>query len=140
MHTFHQFTRPTDYFGNSSLEKEQLVFKAGTLTKSIKKGKVFIGDEFNISSEDCMKAVSPILELIFGQEIIVPGIEGNVSINSDFFFIICQNDKSSFGRKDLPDKIKVKIKVINYPERITEEIEKICLSMYYKILEDDKEK
>ena len=140
MHTFHQFTRPSDYFGISSLEKEQLVFKDGTLTKSIKKGKVFIGDEFNISSEDCMKAVSPILELKFAQDIIVPGIEGNVSINPDFFFIICQNDKSSFGRKDLPDKIKVKIKVIEYPKRVTEEIKNICLQMYNKLKKDSNER
>ena len=46
MHTFNQFTRPSDYYGISSLKDEKLVFKFGTLTKSIKEGNVFIGDEF----------------------------------------------------------------------------------------------
>ena len=57
---------------------------------------------FNISSEDCMKAITPILELKFGKEILIPGIENKISIDPDFFFIICQNTKNTFGRKDLP--------------------------------------
>ena len=140
MHTFHQFTRPSDYFGIFSLDKEQLVFKEGTLTKSIQQGKVFIGDEFNISSEDCMKAIAPSLELKLGQNILIPGIEDKILINPNFFFIICQNDQSTFGRKYLPDQIKVKLKVINYPDRIEKEIENICRTMYAKLIEDDKEK
>ena len=116
MHTFNQFTRPSDYFGISSLNNEKLIFRYEALTKSIMQGNVLIGDEFNISSEDCMKAVTPILELKFRQDILIPGIEKNISIDSDFFLIICQNTKEIFGRKDLPEKIK--IKVINYPDRI----------------------
>ena len=129
MHTFNQFTRPSDYYGISSIKDERLVFRDGTLTKSIKNGNVFIGDEFNISSEDCMKAITPILELKFREEILIPGIENEISIDPDFFFIICQNTKNTFGRKDLPEKIKVKIKVINYPDRVKEEIENICESI-----------
>ena len=129
MHTFNQFTRPSDYFGISSLKDEKLIFRDGTLTKSIKQGNVFIGDEFNISSEDCMKAITPILELKFCEDFLIPGIEDKISIDPDFFFIICQNTKNTFGRKDLPEKIKVKIKVINYPDRIKEEIENICESI-----------
>ena len=129
MHTFNQFTRASDYYGISSLKDEKLIFRDGTLTKSIRQGNVFIGDEFNISSEDCMKAITPILELKFNEAILIPGIENKISIDPDFFFIICQNTKNTFGRKDLPEKIKVKIKVINYPDRIKEEIESICESI-----------
>ena len=129
MHTFNQFTRPSDYYGISSLKDEKLFFRDGTLTKSIRQGNVFIGDEFNISSEDCMKAITPILELKFNEDILIPGIENKITIDPDFFFIICQNTKNTFGRKDLPEKIKVKIKVINYPDRIKEEIEGICESI-----------
>ena len=139
MHTFHQFTRPSDYFGISSLKDEKLDFREGTLTKSIKQGNIFIGDEFNISSEDCMKAITPVLELKFDNDILIPGIEGNIKIDPDFFFIICQNDKSTFGRKDLPEKIKIKVKVINYPEKIKSEIEAICLSMYSSLLNGSNE-
>ena len=130
MHTFNQFSRASDYFGISSLKDEKLVFRDGTLTKSIKQGNVFIGDEFNISSENCMKSIAPALELEFNRDIIIPGIENKISIDPDFFFIICQNTKNTFGRKDLPPKIKIKIKVINYPDRVKEEIENICESIF----------
>ena len=105
MHTFNQFTRPSDYFGISTLKDEKLFYRESTLTKSIRKGKVFIADEFNISSEDCMKAITPVLELKFSEKIIIPGIENKVSIDPDFFFIICQNTRNTFGRMDLPEKI-----------------------------------
>ena len=47
--------------------------------------------------------------------------------------IICQNTKDTFGRKELPEIIKTKIKIVYYPERIKEEIESICISMYNDI-------
>jgi len=140
MHTFNQFTRASDYYGISSLKDEKLIFRDGTLTKSIKQGNVFIGDEFNISSEDCMKAITPILELKFNEDILIPGIENKISIDPDFFFIICQNTKNTFGRKDLPEKIKVKIKVINYPDRIKEEIESICESICENLFKGREQK
>jgi len=140
MHTFNQFTRPSDYYGISSIKDEKLVFRDGTLTKSIKNGNVFIGDEFNISSEDCMKAITPVLELKFREDILIPGIENKISIDPDFFFIICQNTKNTFGRKDLPEKIKVKLKVINYPDRVKDEIKNICESIFNNLFKGRKEK
>ena len=68
IHTFNQFTRPSDYYGDSSMQDGKLVFRNGPLTKSMKEGKVFIGDEFNISSEDCMKSITPCLELKYNIE------------------------------------------------------------------------
>jgi len=76
-----------------------------------------------------MKAITPVLELKFNEDILIPGIENKITIDPDLFFIICQNTKNTFGRKDLPEKIKVKIKVINYPDRIKKEIESICESI-----------
>ena len=130
MHTFNQYTRPSDYLGNPSFKKEKYIFNEGSLTKSIKQGNVFIGDEFNISSEDCMKAIVPALELKFNKDIIIPGIENKISISDDFFFIICQNTKEISGRRELPERIKTKIKVVEYPERVIKEIEDICEEMW----------
>ena len=130
MHSFHRSSRPRDYFGTYSLKDKNLIFKEGTLTKAIKQGNVFIGDEFNISNEDCMKAITPILELKFNENIIIPGIDKEFLINPDFFLIICQNTKETSGRQELPEKIKTKIKVIEYPERIKEEIKIICENMW----------
>ena len=104
----------------------------------MEEGNAFTGDEFNISSEDYMKAITPCLELKFGKNIIIPGIEKEIKINPFFFFILCQNTRETFGRKELPEKIKVKIKIINYPERVKEEIEQICVSIYNKKFEGTK--
>ena len=83
-----------------------------------------------------MKAMTSILELKYREEILIPGIENKISIDPYFFFIIYQNTKNTFGHKDLPEKIKVKIKVINYPDRVKEEIEstlwKYILKIYSK--------
>lgn len=140
IYTFHQDTKPSDYFGNSTLEKEKLVFKCGALTKAIKEGNVFISDEFNISKENVMKVISPVLEMKFGKNVLIPGIEDKISIDPDFFFIICQNDKGTFGRNDLPEKIKVKVKIIDYPKRVREEIENICEEMHNKLIKETKGK
>ena len=104
----------------------------------MEEGNAFTGDEFNISSEDYMKAITPCLELKFGKNIIIPLIENEIKINPFFFFILCQNTRETFGRKELPEKIKVKIKIINYPERVKEEIEQICVSIYNKKFEGTK--
>ena len=77
-----------------------------------------------------MKAITPILELKFRKEIIIPGIENKILIDPDFFFIICQNTRDTFGRKEIPERIKIKIKVINYPDRVKEEIESISQSIW----------
>ena len=45
------------------------------------------------------------------------------------------NTRETFGRKEVPEKIKVKIKIINYQERVKEEIEEICVSIYNKKFE-----
>ena len=73
-----------------------------------------------------MKSVTPLLEQTFNQDLTIPGIEGNTSIDPDFFFIICQNDVGTFGRNELPEKIKTKLRKIIYQEQIKEEIKSIC--------------
>jgi len=91
IHIFHQGTRPTDYYGSTTIINKALMFKDGHLTLSLKEGNVFIADEFNISSISNMKAVTPVLEQFFEEKCIIPGIEGEICINRNFFFIICQN-------------------------------------------------
>ena len=82
-----------------------------------------------------MKSVTPVLEQIFNQDLIIPGIEGNTSIDPNFFFIICQNDVGTLGRNELPDKIKLKLRKIIYPEQSKEEIESICSSINNSLYE-----
>lgn len=83
-----------------------------------------------------MRSVSPVLEQIFNQDLIIPGIEGITSINSNFFFIIFQNDASKNERYELPDKINKKLRKIIYPEQSKEEIETIYSFMNNSLYEE----
>ena len=126
IHTHHSSTKPNDFYGTTTISESEIIFKEGSLTLAITEGSVYIADEFNISSELNMKSVTPVLEQTFNQDLIIPGIDGVTSIDPNFFFIICQNDVGTFGRNELPDKIKIKLRKIVYPEQTKEEIESIC--------------
>ena len=138
IHTYHSSTKPNDFYGTTTIRDSQVIFKEGSLTLAITEGSVFIADEFNISSNLNMKSVSPVLEQIFNQDLIIPGIEGTVSIDQNFFFIICQNDVGTFGRNELPEKIKLKLRKVVYPEQTKEEIESICVSLNNSFYDKDQ--
>jgi MoxR-like ATPase len=127
IHTFHSSTKPNDYYGTTTIGESGVIFKKGSLTNSLNEGSVFIADEFNISSESNMKAVTPVLEQCFNQNLVIPGIEEETQIDPNFFFIICQNDVGTFGRNELPEKMKNKLRKIEYPEQKVEEIQSICV-------------
>ena len=135
IHTHHSSTKPNDFYGTTTISDSEIIFQEGSLTLAITEGCVYIADEFNISSELNMKSVTPVLEQIFNQDLIIPGIEGNTSIDPNFFFIICQNDVGTLGRNELPDKIKLKLRKIIYPEQSKEEIESICSSINNSLYE-----
>jgi len=138
IHGHHSSTKPNDFYGTTTISDSQVVFKDGSLTSAIKEGIVYIADEFNISSELNMKSVTPVLEQIFNQDLIIPGIDGTVFIDPNFFFIICQNDVGTFGRNELPDKIKIKLRKVVYPEITKEDIESICVSLNNSFYEKDQ--
>ena len=138
IHTHHSSTKPNDFYGTTTISDSQIKFKEGSLTLAIREGSVYIADEFNISSNLNMKSIAPVLEQIFNQDIIIPGIEGSVSIDPNFFFIICQNDVGTFGRNELPDKIKKKLRKVIYPEQTKEEIESICVSLNNSFYDNDQ--
>jgi len=129
IHKHHSSTKPDDFYGITTISDSQVIFKEGSLTLAIKQGSVYIADEFNISSELNMKSMAPVLEQIFNQDLIIPGIDGIVSIDPNFFFIICQNDAGTIGRNELPDKMKIKLRKVVYPEQTKEDIESICVSL-----------
>ena len=142
MHTHHSTTKPNDFYGTTTINDSKIIFKEGSLTLAITIGSVYIDDEFNISSELNMKSITPVLEQIFNQDMIIPGIESKTSIDSNFFFIICQNDVGTFGRNELPDKIKSKLRKIYYPKQDDEkELKAICSSINNSLYEPwDKNK
>ena len=150
MNTFNSTTRPNEFFGTSTMSKKRIIFKDGNLTTAMKIGSVYIADEFNISTESTMKAVIPTLEQIFNLPMVIPGIENIVEINNRFFFIICQNDLDTFGRNELPQKLKNRLRKLYYPKQSLKEVQNICInineSLYnglnpgFKKLENEKAK
>ena len=129
MNTFNSTTRPNEFFGTSTMSNKRIIFKDGNLTCAMKKGNVYIADEFNISTESTMKAVTPALEQIFNLPMVIPGIENLVAINHRFFFIICQNDLDTFGRNDLPQKLKNRLRKLYYPKQSLKEVQNICINI-----------
>ena len=60
----------------------------------------------------------------------IPGIDGEIQISRNLFFIIFQNEMCTFGRNDLPEKIKSKVRILVYPPQNGEELQDICSSIY----------
>ena len=55
IHTHHSTTKPNDFYGTTTINHLEVIFKEGSLTLVINEGSVYIADEFNISAEFNMK-------------------------------------------------------------------------------------
>ena len=127
--TFHSSTYPTNLYGTSTINNNQITFNKGPLTRALIEGKFFIADELNISPLSTILSIVPILDLIFDTRLFIPGMvsyDKEFRISSSFFLIICQNNVGIIGRSELPSSLMRKIRKINYPELEDKEIIKIC--------------
>ena len=127
--TFHSSTYSSDLFGTSTINHNQITFNKGPLTSALVEGKFFIADELNISPVSTILSLVPIVELIFYEKIIVPGMisfENDFVISSSFFLIVCQNNVGIIGRAELPTSLLRKVRKISYPKLSGPEIERIC--------------
>lgn len=127
--TFHSSTYPTNLYGTSTINYNQITFNKGPLTRALIEEKFFIADELNISPLSTILSIVPILDLIFDTRLFIPGMVSynkEFRISSSFFLIICQNNVGIIGRSELPASLLRKIRKINYPELEDKEIKKIC--------------
>jgi len=70
------------------------------LTFSFKKGKIFIVDEFNLAVNTILQTFSISFENDDESSyFLIPGTGSKINYNENFFFIACQNDLSTTGRK-----------------------------------------
>ena len=130
LHTFHNGTKPNDFFGITTFkENGQIIFTNGTLTSAMKYGYIFIADEMNVSPVQTMKSLSPALEPAFGENIYIPGIEQNIIIHKSFNFIACQNFLGTIGRNAIPDSIKSRFRQLKFPSQSEIDIQNICINM-----------
>ena len=88
----------------------------------------------NLTSEETMNSLGPILEENIKNKIFIPGLSNREKINNLFLFISCQNLSNILGRKQLTNLLKSRIKIIAYPEQsfITNGItdfENICINV-----------
>lgn len=60
-HAYHSSTKPNEFYGKTTINDLQVIFKEGSLTSDIKEENLYIADEFNISSVLNMKSVTPVL-------------------------------------------------------------------------------
>ena len=135
MHSFHAGTKPSHYYGTTTLNEKKICYKNGSLTNSLINGYMFIADELNLSSTTNMNALAPALETNIDNKINFPGIEDAILIHPNFFFVVCQNEVGTIGRNTVPSNILRRFKEIYYPLQ-GEDIFQICkdinLSLYLK--------
>ena len=136
---FHRKTKPSDLYGTLNIRKGKIEDYKGPLIESCIKGHIFIADEMNLSSISTMKSLVPVLDPLLNKNIIIPGKDDCIDINSNFFFIVCQNDIDNLGRNDVPDILQQKIRNIRYPKQSIEEIENICIKKKKKEYGENEE-
>lgn len=141
--TFHSSSYPSDLYGTSTINNNQLIFNKGPLTKALLEGKFYIADELNISPISTILSITPILDFIFDTRLFIPGIvsyDKEFRISSTFFLIICQNNVGIIGRSELPSSLMRKIRKLNYPKLEDNEIEKICYDIDEFLSNDETNK
>ena len=87
--TFHSSTYPTDLYGSSTINDNQIIFNKVPLTKVLIKGKYYIADELNISPISTILSIVPVLDLIFDTRLFIPGMvsyDKEFRISSTFFY------------------------------------------------------
>ena len=116
MYSFHLETQVDDMFGTFTFKNGKPIKMEGPLTLALKNGKIFIGDEFNLAEDTILQTLSIAFEKNDeNSSYLIPGISEKIEYKKNFFFIACQNDLSTTGRKRLPHVIEKRLRVIDYP-------------------------
>ena len=146
MFSFNSETKVDDIFGTFTFKNGKLNIIDGTLTKTLEHGNIFIGDEFNLAEDTILQTLSIAFENIDeNSSYLIPGISKKIKYNKKFFFIACQNDLSTTGRKKLPHIIEKRLRTFDYPKPDLKELINNCDSIIkeneVKIVDnDDKNK
>ena len=130
MFSFNSETKVDDIFGTFTFKNGKLNIIDGTLTKTLENGNIFIGDEFNLAEDTILQTLSIAFENIDeNSSYLIPGISKKIKYNKNFFFIACQNDLSTTGRKKLPHIIEKRLRTFDYPMPDLNELIKNCESI-----------
>ena len=141
MFSFSLETQISDLFGTLTIEQGIPKSIPGPLYRSYQEGNIFIADEFNLAEDSILQSVSIVLESNdLGSNIIIPGLGENPNYNKGFFFIACQNDIQTKGRRLLPEIISKRLISFEYPEPNQSDIQASCLDIAkYELFKDSEE-
>ena len=138
MFCFNIETQVSDLYGTLTLEQGIPKSVKGPLYKAFEEGNIFIADEFNLAEDSILQSVSIVLESSdIGSNTLIPGLGCIATYNPSFFFIACQNDIQTKGRRLLPDIISKRLIMFEYPEPKESDIEASCRDIAtYELLKD----
>ena len=116
MYSFNLETQVDDIFGTFTFKNGKPIIIEGPLTNVLGEGKIFIGDEFNLAEDSILQTLAIAFENFDeNSSYLIPGINKKIKYNEKFFFIACQNDLSTTGRKKLPYIIEKRLRTFDYP-------------------------
>ena len=138
--SFNSESTMENLYGTFAFEGGKTTIVEGPLYKAIKEGLVFIADEFNLAEESVIQSLINVLEVSSqSPEVLIPGINRKIPYHKDCFIIICQNDSKTLGRKLLPNLIKKKIKIFEYPHPTFNDIYHLSENIIEKEIGDNSE-
>ena len=115
-YSFHMETQLSDLFGVFNFESGKPVIQDGPLVKAMENGQIFIADELNLAEDTVLQTMNIALEPSDEDSIfLVPDTGKKIKKKNSFFFIACQNDVSTSGRRKLPKIIQKRLRNFEYP-------------------------
>ena len=124
LYSFHIETQLNDLFGVFNFEAGKPVIKDGPLVKAMENGQIFIADEFNLAEESVLEAITIALEPSEENSMLLATDLGKkIKRKNSFFFIACQNDLSTSGRRKLPKIIEKRLRTFEYPSPMIKDLQ-----------------
>lgn len=121
-------TQLSDLYGIFNFEAGKAVIQDGPLVKTMENGQVFIADEFNLEEEAVLQTITIALEPADEKSMFL--VSGKkIERKKSFFFIACQNDLSTAGRKKLPQIIQKRLRTFEYPSPMIKDLQKSIKEM-----------
>lgn len=130
LYSFHMETQLSDLYGIFNFEAGKAVIQDGPLVKTMENGQVFIADEFNLEEEAVLQTITIALEPADEKSMFLVSYTGKkIERKKSFFFIACQNDLSTAGRKKLPQIIQKRLRTFEYPSPMIKDLQKSIKEM-----------
>ena len=124
LYSFHMDTQLSDLYGIFNFEAGKAIIQDGPLVKTMENGQIFIADEFNLAEEAVLQTLTIALEPADDNSIfLIPDTGKKIERKKSFFFIACQNDLSTSGRRKLPDIIQKRLRIFEYPSPMIKDLQ-----------------